>query len=355
MRRNPKTAVAPWVDELLPIEMRNATKHQRPIYVTFEWDEGRRWISTVPGHGGLGRSIAMIVPTLREIIVMKEDFFQSPTLVHALHTFLSPRREMFAGYEMTEFGEWPGGSSLDRIEAYDTGYTVDRFLDEIRIIQEESTVRSGRHGENEEVRTFEYLALQGPKDIRWYHATLRENLDSIATYGLRPSSLSEDRKEGWSPGWNINLQRAVYLTSSLSYAVRIAYTIATRSGKDAAVISVAGSGLSDTKLLTYDEDALRSDLDDSVIYGDYDIDFPQWVTSAEHRVRSVAYRGTIAPSAIRLVAVAKYAVETFQKPYSDDPEDVDHEVDIRWVGSNAVSEAGDWGRPLKEALAEAAE
>lgn len=309
------------------------------LYLYTGWVKGQRRLLVDTKHHR--DDIAAFWKSKKEIVVYRDDFFGSPTVVGALYEVLRHTGDLFQGWKLTEYRNVRG---TGQAETLDTGYTVEKFLSDVKLVREESVERrywDGEEADNE--RVHEYRVLRTLQETRWFHATLRENADSIVTYGLQPSGLGPQRREGWSPGWNMGLQSAVYLTSSFRYAMGIGYTLAIRNGKDAAILGVSGVGLEDTKLLHYDEDALRSELDDSVLYGHYDTDFPQWVTSAEHRVRSIGYKAPIKPKYIKLLAVARYSQEIFYggRVYREEEptypgEQPKIEPDVEWVGSSLL-------------------
>jgi hypothetical protein len=171
--------------------------------------------------------------------------------------------------------------------------------------------------------TFVYRALPPLEEMRLYHATLAARVPSIMERGLRPSGLGQERIEGWSPGWNMGLQEAVYLFVDPVMALRVAMTLSERAGEDAVVLEVEGRSLTDTLLRVPDEDALRSSLDDSVLWEGWDRDFPPWVTSAESRTQSLGYAATIPPAAIELWLTLLWAPDVWE-------EDGEEFYEARW-------------------------
>jgi hypothetical protein len=147
------------------------------------------------------------------------------------------------------------------------------------------------YGEDEP-RAYQYLTYQDPEEVRWYHATLARHLPSIMQHGLLPSRVGEGG--GWSPGWNLGLQNAVYLCEDIARTYQIAETLVENTNEDAVIIEVEGAGLRGQSL-TLDEDAIISPDDGGVNPSMIDTDFPDFATSRDQAVRSLGVRGRIDP------------------------------------------------------------
>lgn len=329
VRPNPKYKLASNFDELLRI----FTRGEKSYRLALDWETGKgQSVWPFPRKSGAGKGLA-VVDVESEAIVLERKLMH-PTTVHWLYEFLSAHGQDLLEYRLLERDPDPPNWKNPYI---DTGYTVRRFLDEAKIVSEESVVRHGRDASRSQKKVFEYRALKTAKEMVWYHATLARNIPSIMERGLLPSSLEKGRPEGWSPGWNMDLQRAVYLASNESFAIRIAETLAYREEQDVAVVEVDGRGLEDTKRLTFDEDALRNKYDDSVGWESYDADFPQWVSGLESHVESIAYIGKISPKYLRVPLIGTYKVEAYAKPYSKpdadpetDPDEFRFESEVEW-------------------------
>jgi hypothetical protein len=115
--------------------------------------------------------------------------------------------------------------------------------------------------------------LKRPDEVTWYHATLKQYVQKIKREGLKPGKVTDDVRDqfpngmipmgatlgGWSPAWNADKQRAVYLTRSLEHAEAIARTLSSRNDALAVVLQVDGKALADVSKLLPDEDAARAD------------------------------------------------------------------------------------------------
>lgn len=330
VRANPKYKLASDFDEVLRIFTNRAKSYR----LALEWETGKgQSVWPFPLKSGAGKRLAVVDGENGAIVL--EGKLMHPTTVHWLYEFLSAHGQSLLDYRLLERDPDPPNWQNPYI---DTGYTTRRFLDEAKIVLEESVVRHGKDESRSHRQVFEYRALKTAREMPWYHATLAERVPSIMERGLLPSSLGQGRTEGWSPGWNKDLQRAVYLTADESYAARVAETMAIREEKDAVVIEVNGEGLEDTKRITFDEDALRSYLDDEVMWEDYDADFPQWVSGLESQVKSIAYLGAIAPRYLKVHKIGVYKVEAYAVPYAKpgadpetDPDEFRFEAEVEWV------------------------
>jgi hypothetical protein len=330
MEPNPRYPFASVFEDLLV----RFSKGDRPYKLVVEEEVGAgRTIWPVPAKSNSGSPLASVEPSRRSIIL--DGDLMNPTTVHWLFEFLSRYGQGMLEFELLERDPNPEDWDSPYI---DTGYTVRRFLDESKVIHEQSVIRHGRDPGRSHRKDFEYRALKSPQELVWYHATLEKNVPSIMERGLLPSSLKQGRVDGWSPGWNMDLQQGVYLTSSLSLAAQIAETLAIREEQNAVIVKVDGRGLEDTKRLTFDEDALRNSYDGSVQWEGYDADFPQWVTGLESWVKSVAYLGKIAPKYLRVVSTAVYKVVALALPYSKadadpevDPDQFRFEAEVEWT------------------------
>jgi hypothetical protein len=316
-------------------DARRALGRGRPFSLYLERSRGQQVVAVCPTMG-CGKLLAVIVPAEKIFGVARESFFFSPTTLHWMRQVFAAHPDLFAGYDLKEYE----GAYGERFEWAETGYTVERFMAELKLVHEESVVRFGREQKGQR-KDFDYWAMHGPREVLWYHATSKANLPSILETGLVPSSLAEKRTEGWSPGWNMHLQKAVYLTSDEGYARRIAETIAERTEGDAVVLSVDGAGLEDTKRVTFDEDALYDEYG-GPHYDGFDRDFPQWVTSEEHRVHSIAYIGRIAPSHISVLATGVYTVEALARGYTEGspethPNDYEFVPEVTWDDAPEVA------------------
>jgi len=145
---------------------------------------------------------------------------------------------------------------------------------------------------------YKYLAIDTIQHKTFYHATKLSNLDSILEHGLVPSVdthalLDKTQGEGWTQ-FNINLQNAVYLTSSIEYANDIALELALRHNESAVILSIPGSAIADPKKLVIDEDVLRDEYSGSIQYG-YDVRMPAYMASLLNAIESVGYTDIIEP------------------------------------------------------------
>jgi len=306
MRKNPRPPLAPDFDELVRIWLQRRDDFKlcaelsnvAPPHLRI-WPEKR-------GYG----CFAEVSPTHKRVVMYRRGFLDRPTDIAAMA--LVAETGLLDDYEIFETDEVTN-------ELVPVGLTMRSLLSAIHEVQEESIVRHDPRSDlPDEPRTFKYLARYSPQEMEWYHATLASRVPSILKHGLLPSSLQEGRVEGWSPSWNFGLQPAVYLTAYEDRAARIAETLALRNAEPATLLVVDGAGLIDTKLLTYDEDALRNEFSSYPYYEHYDQAFPQWVTSAEHRgTESIAYLGRIGPSAIHPLATVRLVEH-------------DGEVDLEW-------------------------
>jgi len=312
MRRNPKYAVD--LDPELLSYMEKKPKSRWELGL--EWHKGRRTVML----GGRSE-LATLKPDQKLLLLVRGESLENPTTIHWLSGVYEQAPQLLdykIGYHRTTWGS-------GKVDFDDTGYDGHRLMAEIRQILEPSTVRHGHDRDSDESADFSYLALAGPQDMVWYHATLAKNESSILRSGLLPPG-DQRRASGWSPAWNMGLQNAVYLTSDETRARRIAETLAVRSEEPAVVLSVDGAGLEDTRLLALDEDAIRNDYDGTVEWDYYDADFPQWVTSFENtQVLSIAYMDKISPQAISVLARCVPRVEAFARGYA--PEDATPETD----------------------------
>lgn len=312
MRRNPKYDV--YLDPELVSFIEKHPNSRWDLGLT--WDKGRRMIV----FGG-SPELAMLDPKRRLLFLLRGESLENPTTIHWLSGVYAQAPQLLDYKIVYHKTTWGSG----KVDFDDTGYDGRRLMAEVRQILEPSTVRHGRDTDRDEAVDFSYLALESPQEMVWYHATLAKNEDSILRRGLLPPG-DERRASGWSPDWNMGLQNAVYLTSDETRARQIAETLATRNEEPAIVLSVNGSGLEDTRLLAFDEDAIRNDYDGAVDWESYDQDFPQWVTSFEHsQVRSIAYMGRIPPEEISVLARCVPRVEAYARGYI--PEDATPETD----------------------------
>jgi hypothetical protein len=253
---------------------------------------------------GRGKTFLTVKPLQGEIWI--HGSYDSPTTAHALKQIFDNVPE-WDDLEVKELqylrgdGAWIGVSS---------GMNLKKYVGSLRSIKETMPHKPSRSRVLD--TDYEYLALKHPEDVEWYHATLKKNLPSIQRKGLIPFG-----NEGWTPAWNWEVQEAVYLTSSLSYAAAIAQTIAVRNGEDSVVLRIEGRALTGKKLLA-DEDALRDDYDGSVNYGSLDTDFPDYVTSWNSSIRSLAVMDKIDPKFVTVGLTGKYVRETFDDETEDE-------------------------------------
>jgi hypothetical protein len=160
-------------------------------------------------------------------------------------------------------------------------------------------------GEQPAVGRFSYRSVMHVSDLEFFHATRKSQLRSVRRVGLLPSKLARGEVDanalhGWT--WlNFDLQDAIYLTASESYAEAIAQTLQERWGEPAVIVSVRGSDL-DLRHLTVDEDALRSKYHGEVSDEGCVAGLPAYLSSllwGEHL--SVAYLDWIPTSRLRFV------------------------------------------------------
>lgn len=167
----------------------------------------------------------------------------------------------------------------------------------------EKTVKHIQYGSKEEKEEeFKYLVIEELKEKTWFHATLARNVSSIKQKGLLPSNSGN---EGWSQ-FNFNLQSAVYLTSDMGRAEKIAYTLGERHGEDAVILKIDSSIIDEDKAII-DEDALR-DKEGYIMYN-YRADYPSFITSAAHRISSIGYAGIIPSNKITVAKFIDYDEE----------------------------------------------
>lgn len=148
---------------------------------------------------------------------------------------------------------------------------------------------------------YQYRALLGPEDLIFWHATRSSNMRSIKQRdGLLPSGELRRQGEGWTQ-FNLNLQRAVYITANLEYAQAIAQTLADRYEETAVVLQVSGRALKDTRRIVPDEDVFRNPVDGSILYGAWDARFPAYLEALASSIASIGYMGRIPLQYVRLV------------------------------------------------------
>jgi hypothetical protein len=168
-------------------------------------------------------------------------------------------------------------------------------------------------------KTFEdysYEVARGLGSMWFYHATRVSNWASIKKNGLLPSGTSST--EGWSV-LNLEMQNAVYLTTSLEYAIKIGWTLADRFEEDAVILRVPGSFLEPNKLVI-DEDILRSNYDQMLDWSKFDERFPQHISSLVSKLESLGYSGTIPPSKVKLHQTLEWEDEVNAAAGAGDPD-----------------------------------
>lgn len=329
MRRNPKYEPDDNVTmEMVDFAGSRKADHLPPALteLAIEWNKGRRTFA----FGGRGKRLGMVNPRTKQIVLYELDLTH-PTAVHFVYRLLERLPELLDYRIVYHERTWGSGEMV----VEDAGIDGREFMRDVRVVREPSVIRHGHDRSKDELTEFEYLALVTPQEMTWYHATLSKNEESIFKHGLLPGG--ETRASGWSPSWNMGLQDAVYLTDNEAYARSIAETISVRSDEPASVLVVAGSGLTDTRLLTLDEDALRDEYSDTPNWSNYDQDFPQWVSSLESRVASVAYMGVISPSAISVLARCTTKTIALIRPYAPHgatpethPDSFEYESETSW-------------------------
>ncbi len=325
MKANPKYPLDPdfrrEVERRERAEQRTRTHGEKRVPLAVEGLlEGTRYARRLTVGSG-GRALAYWLPDRRELtLYLRDPPTLDPTVAYWL---LGMLREMpeWADVPLSNFeGTYGDGT----VRGEPLGITLGDVKDATVEVTETGLESPFYEGEEEVLRTWKYRAV--PFETRvWYHATLAYRVPSILEQGLLPSGLGQERTEGWSPGWNWNLQRAVYLFSSPERAFRVAATLALRNEKDASIVQVTGKWVEDTRFLVPDEDALRDPHDGSVMYSDLDTDFPPWVTSQESKTRSIAYRGIIRPEFITPWATLLYSQTEIE---FNGEKEIDEEIDV---------------------------
>jgi len=252
-----------------------------------------RLLKLEPGSSGRG-GLAVFFPVERRIVIntYSRAPLKSPTTVHWLMELAKvPSLGDWRLYRHADWEEWSGPGE----KVIDLGMTVGDIPELVEEVAETTPVF-----DEEEPRSYAYHRAIDPRAVKWYHATLERHVPSILERGLLPSQVGGDEaRPGWSPGWNMYLQEAVYLFDSLEPAEAVAETLAARHEEPVVVLEVDGRGLSDPSRLVVDED---------VLYDDYgfrgssgaDHDFPEYQTSWNTGRGSIGYAGIIAPEHIRV-------------------------------------------------------
>lgn len=281
--------------------------------------------TTRPGElafwGGRGRPVLWLRPLSRTIYFWEDP--ASLTLAHVLS-------------QVAQLEELDDCELVQRVQTEDCwqewcgeplGMTLGQYVAALR--QYEAELPAREHFRDEpRPRRYDYLVYRHPFEIEWYHATLAANVESILKHGLRPSQPGEGG--GWSPHWNLGLQRVVYLTADYNHACDIAETVALRGQADAVVIAVAPGALEDLSRLRIDEDAVIDKLDGGLNFeGMTDQDFPEWETSwHQYAGQSIAYAGTILPEYLRVVGVGTYTESQYEHHMSGE---IQVEADVEWT------------------------
>lgn len=263
---------------------------------------------------GMGKRMLLVNIASKRILTFSD--VDSPTNVHILKQIYDEMPE----WHNLNVGEYLYLRGDGKVVWSDTGVSLKNFVRDLKFVSGSFSHKRSRN--SVEVAERQYWAKIDPTETRWYHATLGSNLDSIMKTGLLPSA--SVKSEGWSPSWNIEKQNAIYITSSLLYASRIAETLANGAKETAVVIEIDGRALNPSRLIA-DEDALRDDYDASVNYGEIDIDFPDYVTSWFSGIRSIASLDKISPKYLSVALVGNYSEEII---HYRDTEEVESSVEF---------------------------
>lgn len=226
------------------------------------------------------------------------DALRNPSMVEMLYSLNETLGDIVGSwpvYDIAEEDYYDPDAEMRNLGA------LKDIASKVREIEAE-TLRFLPNDEGEDVyEKFKFKVHDAIEDITWFHATLKENLDSIMKKGLLPSG-DEGSKAGWSI-LNVNIQDAVYLTHRQFYAEQIAESLVVQHGKEAVILEVDGDALKDYSKLVLDEDALRDPrMENMIAYGDVDPDLPSFYTSIEDKIASVGYRGIIKPQHIKPAA-----------------------------------------------------
>lgn len=226
------------------------------------------------------------------------DALRNPSLVEMLHSLNTTLGDILGNwpvYDIAEEDYYDPDAEMRKLGA------LKNIASKIRDVEAE-TLRFLPNDEGEDVyEKFKFKVHDAVEDITWFHATLKENLESIMNKGLLPSG-DEGSKAGWSI-LNLHIQDAVYLTHRQYYTEQIAESLVAQHGKEAVILEVDGQALKDYSKLVLDEDALRDPrMENMIAYGDVDPDLPSFYTSIEDKVASVGYRGVIKPQYIKPAA-----------------------------------------------------
>jgi hypothetical protein len=259
---------------------------------------------------GFGKNVLFVRPSSKDILTYSAP--DSPTNVEILSQIAKEIPE-WLDYHVGELLYRKGN---DEIVFSDTGLTLSEFTGEVSCISGSFKHKSSRNVVTDEKR--EFLSKTNVEDVAWYHATLAENVPSIMRKGLLPPS--KVSAEGWSPSWNWEKQDAVYLTSSLLYASRIAETLAIGAKQDAVVLVVDGKAL-DKHSLIVDEDAIRNSDDGSANYGEIDVDFPDYITSWYSPIQSIASLKAVRPKFISVGVTGRFVEESYEYRGEDQVEE----------------------------------
>lgn len=158
---------------------------------------------------------------------------------------------------------------------------------------------SGKYKEysrnNPTYKEYKFEVFKELKDIEWFHATRRSNLNSIKRAGIIPAKQFQNpQQHGWT-FLNFDLQNAVYITLNKNYAFQIANAIMEKYDETAVVLRISGDALKDQSKIVVDEDALRNEYDDSVSGNQALSGMPEYISSMLHRIESIAYEDIIPP------------------------------------------------------------
>lgn len=147
-------------------------------------------------------------------------------------------------------------------------------------------------------KEYKFEVFKELKDIEWFHATRRSNLNAIKRAGIIPAKQFQNpQQHGWT-FLNFDLQNAVYITANKKYAFQIAEAIKDKFDETAVVLRISGDALKDQSRIVVDEDALRNEYDDSVSGNQALSGMPEYISSMLHKVESIAYEGVISPQYI---------------------------------------------------------
>lgn len=313
-RPNPRYVLSEDFAELAAVFAR-----QPVISLDLHWAGGRARV-TIGGRGHSPIGIR-VLPIARRIEISVRSFPLDPTTTFVLRELadaMAPWRSYELGFEQhwTEVaGARPGASVFTSYEM-----TLSEFRDALRVVEREASVYSGPYDSREASRAiYRFDAYTLPEEEVWYHATLLAYVPSIMREGLAPSSLARERVEGISPGFNIYLQRAVYLTLYREDAEDFAVSLALREGTDAAVLEVAPGAIEMPEFLVVDEDALYDErAGQGPTSGPHDADFPDYYVSLR-RFGRLGYAGALAARYLSLVSEASVEdweeVEPFSRQY----------------------------------------